>query len=315
MVKPLFLCASLLVLSGASAVHAEPNETAPPVFALREMDMHLHAGLERQVPMQEWVKLAKDDGRKVLLLLDHIELYRKTANEYADWAKEENVPQWYPIGTEGHRALFAEMDAVVARHKDLVVFKGWEVGEFELEEGLESEAMKLAEVIGWHISPNRDEGAPDGKHLIRRISQIKEVQKLFPVPMIIFHPFSMRFERLVRDAQKAGRDAKSLTVEQCRFFQPGEQEEVVRLLKGSFIYIEMPRGVESFWDVPAMREALIADIKPLAEGGVKFTVSTDNHGVASAKKPFHPERYCEPCGITPDNANAIVHDLLARKNR
>jgi histidinol phosphatase-like PHP family hydrolase len=40
---------------------------------------------------------------------------------------------------------------------------------------------------------------------------------------------------------------------------------------------------------PVTREALIADIKPLAEAGAQFTVSTDAHYRKDVQQPFHPE--------------------------
>ena len=307
--KVLILC----FLVGWRAWGADAPAPAP-LYALREMDMHLHAGLERQLPLNDWLNVAAADGRKALVLLDHLELYRMTRAEYAKWAEEGHFRKWYPMGSEGHRALMADFDKAAAR-KDLVIFKGWEIGESELDEGIETMPMKMADVIGWHISPNHKGKAPDGQSLIHRIQQIKDVQKQFPVPMILFHPFSMRLEHLMAAEQKAGRDWKALTTDACRFFKPGEQEEVVRLLKDTSIYIEMSRGTEGYWDIPAMREAIIADVKPLAEAGVKFTVSTDSHSPADMKRPFDPARYCEPCGITVENANALVRDLLARKTK
>ena len=37
---------------------------------------------------------------------------------------------------------------------DVIAFCGWEIWEGELDEGLDKEGMRLAEVIGWHISSN-----------------------------------------------------------------------------------------------------------------------------------------------------------------
>ncbi len=284
-----------------------------PAFALHEMDMHLHAGLEREVSMNEWLDLAVADGRKAFILLDHLELYRMNTKESAKWARDHGGRLLYPMGAEGHRALMADFDKAAAARPDLTIFKGWEISEFDFEEGLEEAPIDLADVVGWHISPNHDEGPPDGALLIKRIKQIKEVQQRHPVPMIVFHPFTMRLERLAKDAKKTGKDPSLLTTSDFRFFKPGEQEEVIRLLKDVSIYIEMALESGDCLDNPAMRAALIADVKPLADAGVKFTVSTDNHYIGHAKKTFQPEKYCEPCGITVENANALIRELCARK--
>jgi len=275
--------------------------------------MHIHCGLERRLPLEQWIDLSVADGRKVFFCLDHLELYDRTPTEYAAWAKEEGVQPWYPMGRDGHRAFLTDVARLAEKRKELVIFKGWEVAEFDLDDGVNYESLKDAEVIGWHISSTHDGDEPNGALFIRRIKQVKEVQKRLPVPMILFHPFPARLGRLEKLAKKAGRTRDSLTVEELRFFKPGEQEEVVRLLKDSSIYIEMGRGTEGYWNAPNMRQALIADIKPLADAGVPFTVSTDAHTPDSLKKAFHPEVYCEPCGISLENASAIVKELLSRR--
>ncbi len=297
-------------ISAMAAAQPAGQGLLSPLFDLREMDMHLHAGLEREVGLNEWLDLAAKDGRKVVVLLDHIELYRKTQKAAEEWAKGTGHALWYPTGAEGHQALMRDFDEARAARKDLLLFKGWEIAEFELDEGLEEAPMAMAEVIGWHISPNAKGVAPDGRLLVKRIRQIQDAQRRFPVPMIVYHPFPMRLEHLVAQAKKEGRGPESLTVEACRYFQPGEQEELIGLLRGASIYIEMSRATEAYWNYPNMREALIADIKPLADAGVQFIVSTDNHSVQHAKKPFDPEPYCAPCGITPSNTNSLVRELL-----
>jgi hypothetical protein len=301
-------CASLDAASSSSTAFVLPGQDlAQGLFGLNEMDMHLHAGLERPVSLQEWVDLAVADGRKVLVVLDHRELYDRTPEEFDAWIAENKFTRWYPTGKEGQKSLMNDLEGLKKR-TDVVAFRGWEIWEGELDEGLDQEAMRMAEVIGWHISPN---GNPCGKMLIKRIRQIIEVQKEVPVPMIVFHPFSMRIERVQRMAKQQGKDLAALTVQDYRFFQPGEQEEVSGLLRGKSIYIEISRGQEGCWKDPVIREALIADIKPLAEAGVQFTVSTDAHGVREMKTHFDPATYCTEIGVTPQNTNTIVRELLA----
>jgi histidinol phosphatase-like PHP family hydrolase len=304
---------ALLCLCAMAVLNATAQDT--PRYSLREMDMHIHCGLERRLPLNQWIDLSVADGRKVLFCLDHIELYDRTPKEYGEWAREEGVQQWYPMGREGHRAFIADIGTLAAARKDLLVFKGWEVAEFDLDDGVNYEPLKDAQIIGWHISSTHEGDEPNGALLIRRIKQVIEAQNKLDVPMILFHPFPARLGRMEKLAKKAGRTRESLTVDELRFFKPGQQEEVIRLLKDKSIYIEMGSGTEGYWDTPNTREALIADIKPLADGGVKFTVSTDAHTPDTFKKPIHPEVYCEPCGITAENANAIIRDLLTRQKK
>lgn len=295
--------------------HCLPGQgIAEALFQLKEMDMHIHCGVEREVGFDEWVDLSVADGRKVMVLLDHLELYRRTPGESAAWAKETVHRQWYPLGPEGWRA-FMDDAAGMRKRSDIITFRGWEIYEGELDTGVEPEPMRLAEVIGWHISPNNGGDAPNGQLLIKRIKQVAEIQKTFPVPMILYHPFTMRLENLQKTAKNQGREARGLSVQDYRFFQPGEQEEVIRLLKDKSIYIEISRSTERYWTDPVIREALTGDIRPLAEGGVQFIVSTDSHHVKDAQRPFEPDIYCEPLGVTPQNTNSIVRELLALRAR
>lgn len=284
------------------------------LFGLREMDFHLHSGMERPVELEKWIDLAVADGRRVMLLVDHLELYRKTPQAYELWRTKGGFQARYPTAADGHKALFADFDRMAAR-KDALIFKGWEVGETELDSGLELPPMRMADVIGWHISPHNRGEPPNGQTLLKRVRQIREVQKQLPVPMIVLHPFPMRLENIRKAAAAKGRDARTIKAGEYRFFRFGEQEELIRLLRGTSIYIEMNRDTEQYFDDPACREALIADIAPLARAGVQFTIASDNHHLRAANKPFQPERYCVPAGVTPLNTNTIVRELLALRAR
>ena len=285
------------------------------LFQLRQMDLHLHAGLELETGLNSWLDLAVADGRRVVLLLDHLELYRQTPDQYRDWLLQH--PAFvvrYPMGIAGHQALLADF-AKAAQRRDLLVFTAWEVSEDELDTGMELAPLAMVDAVGFHISPRNGRTPPGGRHLIRRARQIKELQKRVPRPMILFHPFTMRVENLERAAQREGRSPASITAVEYRFFQPGEQRELAEILRGSSVYVEIALETGACMQRPACREAMIADVKPLAGLGVQFTVSTDAHGLRHAKTPFRPEPYCGPLGVTTANTNSLVRELLARRAR
>lgn len=281
------------------------------LFQLSEIDMHVHAGKERPLPLSDWIDLFAGDGRKVLLLLDHLELYRMNDKENSEWVMKNNFADWYPSLKTG-RTDFQNDLINAQKRSDLLIFRGWEIWEGEIDETLEKEPMKNAEVIGWHISKAAWNGkAPSGKELITRSRQILEIQKEFPVPMILFHPFN-GYIKAVRDAAiKSGRNISTLRKEDYRFFTPEEQKELMETLSGSSVYIEIEREWANLMKDPVVWEAFREDIHPLAEGGVKFTVSTDAHGKSSFSEPFNPEFYCRDLGITPENVNTIIRELLA----
>ncbi len=298
----------------ALTVGIATGQAPPPRFQLREMDLHLHAGLERETGLDEWLDLAAADGRRVVLLVDHLELYRMTEQQYRDWLlRHPSITARYPMGPAGRRALLEDFARAASRRRDLKVFTGWEVSEDELDTGIELEALEMVDAVGFHISPRHGKAAPDGRHLIRRARQVKALQARLKRPMILFHPFTMRVEHLERAALKAGRPVESLTAGQYRFFQPGEQAELAQVLRGTPIYVEIALETGACMARPACREAMIADVRPLAELGIQFTVSTDAHTLQHARRPFRPETYCEPLGISPTNANGLVAELLAQR--
>jgi hypothetical protein len=181
-----------------------PGQGLPEgLFQLHEMDMHLHAGVERPVDMKTWIDLAIKDGRKVLFMLDHIELYRRTQAGYDAWRAKNKFEALYPLGAAGHHALMTDFDTV-ARRKDVVVFKGWEVSERELDTGLEDAPLRMADVLGFHISPNNGGEPPNGKTLIKRTKQLLEAQKKYRVPMILFHPFPHAHRKHSEDRAERG---------------------------------------------------------------------------------------------------------------
>lgn len=77
-------------------------------------------------------------------------------------------------------------------------------------------------------------------------------------------------------------------MDEYRFFRAGEQEELIRLLRGASIYIEMNRDTEQYFDDPNCRAALEADIVPLVKAGVQFTIASDNHHLRAANNAVLP---------------------------
>jgi len=317
MMKKLTILICFLILTFSATYPVEAQEKIAEkslkegLFMLHEIDMHVHAGKERPLSLDQWIDMFIHDGRKVLLLLDHLELYRMSGKEREGWIKKNKVSDWYPDSTSARKEFMKELESVENR-KDILAFRGWEIWEGEIDEGLDKAPMRDAEVISWHMSKAAWSGkAPGGKELIIRARQIVEIQKEFPVPMIIFHPFAGRIKAVKDAAVKSGRDISSITREEYRYFTPEEQKELTKILAGRSVYIEIERGWSGLWNEQPVREAFIEDIRPLAEGGVKFTISTDAHGKESFNTPYDPEKYCNDLGITSENVNAIIRELLS----
>ncbi|MBI3698688.1 MAG: hypothetical protein HY238_28095, partial [Acidobacteria bacterium] len=258
---------------------------APALWEPHQLDFHFHSGMEREEPIERWLNRAVAAGRRALLMVDHLELYRP-----GDGHRLDN----YPISPAGRRAFLDDVERMKKR-RDALIFSGWEVYEGELDTGIEWDAMRQVEAVGWHISHLKGKRPPDGKLLVHRARQIKELQKQLPVPMILLHPFSPRIEGLRR-----ARDPKTISGADYQYFHGDEHKQLIDLLADSSIYIEINHSsMLGYWDEPVLRDALVAAIRPLAEAGLQFSLGSDHHSLRHTETPYRPEIFCDACSIRP----------------
>ena len=153
-----FLLVTFLVFAISYPAEAQGNNGSKSLkeglFRLNEIDFHVHAGKERPLPMNGWIDLFVSNGRKVLLLLDHLELYRVNDTENKAWVTKNKLTDWYPEKASA-KELFRNDLLKAMERRDILLFRGWEIWEGELDEGLEKEPMKDAEVLGCRIGFRR----------------------------------------------------------------------------------------------------------------------------------------------------------------
>jgi len=285
--------------TAAGALAAAPGQA---LFEPHQLDFHFHSGMERETTIEKWLELALDGGRRCFLMVDHLELYRPGESGH----RLDN----YAISPAGRSAFLNDVERMKQR-RDALIFSGWEVFEGELDTGIEWEAMRQVEAVGWHISHLKGKRPPDGKLLVRRARQIQELQKQLPIPMILLHPFTPRFEGL-----RQGRGAAPPARADYQYFHGDEQKQLIDVLGDSSIYVELNHSsMAGPWNDPVLRDALVAAMRPLAEAGLEFTTGSDNHGLASVRGDYRPEVFCQACGIRTRQLNGIVGELLAARAR
>ena len=286
----------LLTALGAVTALRRASGSPASLFNPNQLDFHYHGGLERdeKLSIDEWIDMGVAMGRRCFLLVDHLELYRP--EPYKKYIKHPR----YPSGAEGHREFLKEVDHARKR-RDVLIFSGWEVIEDEIETGLDWEALRLVEAIGWHIKRH------NGHELVRRIRAIQEVQKQLPVPMILYHPFSRAGTRPESSEGRSINDLRCLSSE--------VQKQMIDLLGDSSLHLEINLGwVFAYkWRDRKMREALIEDIRPLAEAGLPFTVGSDDHRVEDQSREHNADQLCAAFGIRSRQVNRIVGELLAQR--
>ena len=302
------------------AVSAMPASLLPAASPLLPqcLDFHFHGGLEREpdLSLEQWVMIAQNSrqnpppamagiskadwlkrresvGRSCFLIVDHLELYRPERLEIT--RRYVKKPR-YPLAPEGRKEFIAEVDALRAARKDLIIFSGWEALETDFDTGLDMEALEMVDCVGWHIG--KDPGGP-----VPRAKQICDLQKKLAMPMIMYHPFR-------QPVPKEGDTVASL-----RQLSPDQQKQLIDLLGDSSVYLEINISVMiQYWPKPLKRQAFIDDLRPLVEAGLEFAVGSDWHRREDIEY-YEPERYLADLGIHARQVTGIVGDLLTRSRK
>ncbi len=314
-------CTRRRFLSAAGASLAtlpvvRPARAAVPLLP-QCLDFHFHAGLEREanLSMEQWVMLAHNSrqtpsaaapsaikagwanssqalGRSCFMIVDHLEFYRP---ELIETTKKYIPAPRYVLGHEGKKQFVAEVEALRKSRPDLLIFSGWEVLETDLDTGLDMKGMELVEGLGWHIGR-----PPDGDGVVLRITQLRDLQKKLPKPMVLYHPFRLPIPK------------EGETVASMRQLTSENQKHLIDALGDSSIYVELNLSVLlKYWEVPARRQAFTEDIRPLVEAGVEFTVGSDAHRLPDIE--YHElERFMRDLGVRSNQVTGIVGDLLTR---
>ena len=311
-----FLSAAFASLA-AAATPASFLQAASPLLP-QCLDFHFHGGLEREpdlsleqwvmmaqnsrqnpppamasIPKSDWLKRQESVGRSCFLIVDHLELYRP--ERHAITRKYVPKPR-YPLEPSGRKAFIAEVDALRAARKDLIVFSGWEALETDFDTGLDMPALEMVDCVGWHIGKDQEGHVP-------RARQIRDLQRKLAKPMIMYHPFR---QPIPREGETAA-SLRQLTSEQ--------QKRLIDVLGNSSVYLEINISVLiQYWPKPARRQAFTDDLRPLVEAGLEFAVGSDWHRREDMEY-YEPERYLADLGIPARQVTGIVGDLLTRSRK
>ncbi len=166
--------------------------------AVREIDLHVHAGQERQMPMQQMVQTFIDLGVHFLGLLDHSELY-EMGNEAL---RAQHGQVVYDSSAGGLLEFYLEVERMKRLFPAASIYKGLEIGEWDLFH-VDSGFLDRADFVGCHMNtschdPNYRHFEPVtcGEHLTRRAKELLTICKPEDKPAVLFHPFHRRLQEL-----------------------------------------------------------------------------------------------------------------------
>lgn len=248
---------------------------ALPPKSIKGIDLHLHAGQERDVPMKQLVQSFVDRGISFLGLLDHSELY-----EMGDEAlRAEHGQVVYPSSTQGLISFYREVDGMKHAFRGTAsIYSGLEVGEWDILR-VSRDFILDPDFVGCHMNtschdPNyrHYENASCGGHLARRARELLGICRPVAKPAVLFHPFHRRLQELRALIQTQGNlaDEELFTKEDAATFIDGVD------LQG--LYVELNFGdLYTAATHPDLLKLLRRTCLTFKHLGLGFSLGSDYH--------------------------------------
>ncbi len=262
------------------------------------VDCHLHAGLERRETLEDIFAYLREDGRKVVGLIDHAELYLEDPPDWAQMglygmalrAGEVGAADLFEDRLHGPLAFYMEAREAAARFGGgLRVGVGLEVSGPYLDR-IEPEWLDGADYLGI-CADQPPEGRPWGEHMAGLVRRAERLRGGRDIGLVLHHPFRWRLLGLGHDAQAEIPDAGGFTRE--------DAETASRALAEAGAVAEV--NFASFWHLGRDRRLLPAARKAfelLRDAGASFSLGSDFHGVRGLPTGYAPSKALEAFGLS-----------------
>ncbi len=280
-------------------------------FSLNEVDLHLHAGLERRQTLSQLLDIMIGDGRRVLGLLDHDFLYYRDKEEFEAWLKRKDLPRNYENGLGGLRNFYSDIAKEKEARKNLVtIFQGIEVfvGKLGSEglDGLPDVILNGLDFLGLETWIKGDEEGC-GRELLDWTLKLERYCEKHDIFGILCHPFRPTFERMA----KAGK-ISDLNLRTNSIFPPKDVEYFVENAKLKRVYVEINYKFHAgLYNSNRRVFSMVANtVKMLKEGGMKFSIGSDYHRIPTPLN-YNPEAICAEMQLKRDDFQ-MIDALLER---
>ena len=258
---------------------------------LQQIDLHLHAGQERDQDLSDLVESFVTHGIDFLGLLDHSELY-----EMGDERLRKKMGQLvYSSSPAGLRDFYRDIDRMKTRYEGRAhIFKGLELPEWEIL-AANRDIVAMADFVGCHLNTSchdpsyrHYERTTCGEHLTRRAEQLIEVCQPHSVPPVLLHPFHRRMQEL---RAKAGNDGSLGPDDQV--FTREDLETFANSVDPRQIYFELNFGdIYAAASHPDVTARLRDTCRLLKDIGASFSLGSDYHRT--------PAKFLDPTQILSD---------------
>ena len=247
-------------------------------------DMHVHSGIELQIPLTDYLQHLKRTGLVNLGVLDHLEMYDAAtrSEQFARELSSRNGTLPYQPTLAGLREFFREMRELRDSTPD-----------FHVHVGLECQGPNLGKIPEWtfeHVDllgccyNDGDFSVGWLQNVLPVIEQLGRIKAEHALPMVVLHhPMRARLIRY-RDAfPETGqvRDTPGI-------FGRTAVDEVACALKEAGVLWEV-NGHTCFHymrEFPAGQELFYEMHRRLAERGVDFSLGSDMHGIEGPENPL-----------------------------
>ncbi len=285
------------------------------ITSLREVDLHLHAGLERNVSMNDLLNWCEKDGRKIVSLIDHDFLYWRSPEEFRAWLSRKGFKQRYSCGVEGIRQFFAHVALQREKRKHRIkIFQAIEVYNQKLGTTEKLASLPIDLYIGLDIFALEVRTYGDqpgaGKELRRWAEALSRLCIERDLIGIICHPFMYTYEKILKSGSVSPELRRAGTI-----YLPEEIESMVGSSWPDRVYLEVSgkRIINLYLNYPKIYRMLANTLRQLKQLGVPFTIGSDYHSVPPGM-PYAPEKPCEEAGLQLEDFK-IIDALLERFER
>ena len=271
---------------------------------LRSIDCHLHAGLERAETYGEIFDYLGEEGRRIVGLVDHAELY---LDDPPDWAALDlAASRAGRIGLAGHLRHRLDGPAVfydIAREAVVKYAAGGMRAAVGLEVGgpyldrIPAAWLDGAEFLGVCTSQPA-EGARWGEHLAGLIRSARRLCGERKLGLVLHHPFRWR----LLDLSSRALAEPSAGFPRAGGFTRDDARVTAEALAEASAVAEA--NFASYWHFtrdPADGGRMLAAAREafsfLCEHGVRFSVGSDIHSVSRLPRGYDPDEMIEAFGL------------------
>jgi len=266
-------------------------------LAPEAVDCHLHAGLERRETLDVVFRRLREDGRRIVGLVDHAELYVEDPPQWAAAALDEaagrldvaGLSEQYSRRLEGPAAFYRASRESAARFGEgLVVAVGLEVSGDWLDR-IPQEWLDGADFLGICTSQPRP-GRPWGEHMAELVRRAAARRTRSRMGLVLHHPFRWRILELGRDP--------AARIPEAAGFTEADARAAADALSEAGAVAEL--NFASYWQF-AKDARLLAAAKEafdlLREAGARFSIGSDAHAITSLPAPYRPSEAMTAFGI------------------